>query len=52
MSFALFLAVGNIIYMRKQAAFSHLSGLFAAMPWTMAGFVLAGLSIIGVPPTC
>jgi multicomponent Na+:H+ antiporter subunit D len=22
------------------------------MPWTMAGFVLAGLSIIGVPPTC
>ncbi len=52
MTFALFLAVGNIIYMRKQAAFSDLSGLFAAMPWTMAGFVLAGLSIIGVPPTC
>ncbi len=22
------------------------------MPWTMAGMVLAGLSIIGVPPTC
>jgi len=52
MTFALFLAVGNIIYMRKQAGFSHLSGLFAAMPWTMAGFVLAGLSIIGVPPFC
>jgi len=52
MTFALFLAVGNIIYMRKQVAFSHLSGLFAAMPWTMAGFVLAGLSIIGVPPLC
>jgi multicomponent Na+:H+ antiporter subunit D len=52
MTFALFLALGNIIYVRKQVAFSNLSGLFAAMPWTMAGFVLAGLSIIGVPPTC
>ena len=52
MTFALFLAVGNIIYMRKQVAFSNLQGLFSAMPWTMAGFVLAGLSIIGVPPTC
>ena len=52
MTFALFLAVGNIIYMRKQVAFSNLQGLFTAMPWTMAGFVLAGLSIIGVPPTC
>jgi formate hydrogenlyase subunit 3/multisubunit Na+/H+ antiporter MnhD subunit len=38
MTFALFLAVGNIIYMRKQVAFSDLSGLFAAMPWTMAGW--------------
>ncbi|MCF8092750.1 MAG: monovalent cation/H+ antiporter subunit D family protein [Desulfotignum sp.] len=52
MTFALFLALGNIIYMRRQTVFSDLSGLFAAMPWTMAGFVLAGLSIIGVPPTC
>jgi multicomponent Na+:H+ antiporter subunit D len=52
MTFALFLAVGNIIYMRQQVAFSNLQGLFGAMPWTMAGFVLAGLSIIGVPPTC
>ncbi|MDT8378435.1 MAG: proton-conducting transporter membrane subunit [Desulfotignum sp.] len=52
MTFALFLALGNIIYLRKQAAFPNLQGLFAAMPWTMAGLVLAGLSIIGVPPTC
>ena len=27
-------------------------GLFGKMPWTMAGFVLAAFSIIGVPPTC
>jgi multicomponent Na+:H+ antiporter subunit D len=52
MTFALFLAVGNIIYMRQHVSFEDLKGLFAAMPWTMAGFVLAGLSIIGVPPTC
>jgi multicomponent Na+:H+ antiporter subunit D len=52
MTFALFLALGNIIYLRKQAAFMNLQGLFAAMPWTMAGLVLAALSIIGVPPTC
>jgi multicomponent Na+:H+ antiporter subunit D len=52
MTFALFLVLGNIIYLRKQVAFTNLQGLFAAMPWTMAGLVLAGLSIIGVPPTC
>ncbi|MEX1300338.1 MAG: proton-conducting transporter membrane subunit [Desulfotignum sp.] len=52
MTFALFLALGNIIYLRKQVAFTNLQGLFAAMPWTMAGLVLAALSIIGVPPTC
>jgi len=52
MTFALFLALGNIVYVRKQVAFSNLQGLFAAMPWTMAGLVLAALSIIGVPPTC
>ncbi len=52
MTFALFLALGNIIYRKKQVGFTNLQGLFAAMPWTMAGMVLAGLSIIGVPPTC
>lgn len=52
MTFALFLALGNIIYLKKQTGFTNLQGLFAAMPWTMAGLVLAGLSIIGVPPTC
>jgi len=32
--------------------YTDLQGLFAKMPWTMAGFVLAAFSIIGVPPTC
>ncbi|MCP4722154.1 MAG: monovalent cation/H+ antiporter subunit D family protein, partial [Desulfobacteraceae bacterium] len=52
MTFALFLAVGNIVYKIKDVDFINLQGLFGKMPWTMAGFVLAAFSIIGVPPTC
>ncbi len=52
MTFALFLAVGNIVYKLKNVNFDNLNGLFAKMPWTMAGFVLAAFSIIGIPPTC
>ena len=52
MTFALFLAVGNMVYKLKTIDLSDLKGLFGKMPWTMAGFVLAALSIIGVPPTC
>ena len=52
MTFALFLAVGNMVYKLKTVDLIDLKGLFAKMPWTMAGFVLAAFSIIGVPPTC
>ena len=52
MTFALFLAVGNMVYKLKTVELTDLKGLFGRMPWTMAGFVLAALSIIGVPPTC
>jgi len=52
MTFALFLGVGNMIYRIKTVDLTDLRGLFGKMPWTMAGFVLAALSIIGVPPTC
>ncbi|WP_300458960.1 proton-conducting transporter membrane subunit [Desulfobacula sp.] len=52
MTFALFLAVGNMVYKLKTIDLPDLKGLFGKMPWTMAGFVLAALSIIGVPPTC
>ncbi|MCP3940615.1 MAG: monovalent cation/H+ antiporter subunit D family protein [Desulfobacteraceae bacterium] len=52
MTFAVFLGVGNIIYQLKDVDFSNLGGLFGKMPWTMAGFVLAAFSIIGIPPTC
>lgn len=52
MTFALFLAVGNMIYRQKSVDLTDLRGLFGKMPWTMGGFVLAAMSIIGVPPTC
>jgi len=52
MTFALFLAVGNMIYRLKTVDLTDLKGLFGKMPWTMTGFVLAAFSIIGVPPTC
>jgi multicomponent Na+:H+ antiporter subunit D len=52
MTFALFLAVGNMVYKLKSVDMIDLKGLFGKMPLTMTGFVLAAFSIIGVPPTC
>lgn len=52
MTFALFLAVGNMVYKLDRVDIADLQGLFGKMPWTMAGFVLAAFSIVGVPPTC
>ncbi len=52
MTFCLFLAVGNMSYKLKNLDFENLQGLFSKMPVTMSGFVLAGVSIIGIPPTC
>ena len=52
MTFALFLVVGNITFCLKNVRLNNFKGLFSKMPWTMAGLVLAGTSIIGVPPTC
>jgi multicomponent Na+:H+ antiporter subunit D len=52
MTFALFLAVGNMVYKLDRVDLTDLQGLFGKMPWTMTGFVLAAFSIVGVPPTC
>lgn len=52
MTFALFLAVGNMVYKLKTVDLNDLQGLFGKMPWTMGAFVLAAFSIVGVPPTC
>ncbi len=52
MTFCLFLAVGNIIYVKGKFKINELKGLFKEMPLTSVGFVLVALSIIGIPPTC
>lgn len=52
MTLCVFMAAAIFIHRTKTDERQGLKGLFASMPFTMAGFVLAGLSIIGVPPTC
>ncbi len=47
----LFLAVGCIYYQTRQLNVASLNGIAKRMPFTMATFVLAGLSLIGVPGT-
>ncbi len=48
---ALFLAVGAFWYRFGITKVSDMRGLGKTMPWTMAGFTVAGLSLIGVPGT-
>ena len=48
---ALFLAMGCIVYRLGSTNFEDLRGLGRRMPFTMAAFVLGGLSLIGVPVT-
>jgi len=52
MTLCAFLVVGNIAYKLKGYHFDDLKGLVRKMPFTMGAFVVAALSIIGVPPTC
>ena len=47
----LFLAMGCIFLRLGSVRIRHMAGLAQSMPWTMAAFVLGGLSLIGVPPT-
>ncbi len=47
----LFLCAGSIYASTHRTEISQLSGLAKRMPWTMAAFALASLSIIGIPPT-
>ncbi len=48
---ALFMAVGCIVYSVGSARLVDLRGIGRQMPWTMAAFVIGGLSLIGVPLT-
>lgn len=51
MKAALFMALGCVIYRLGGGNLKHLRGAGKAMPWTMAAFVIAGLSLVGVPLT-
>jgi multicomponent Na+:H+ antiporter subunit D len=48
----LFLIVGVITYKGWSRKIDQLTGLNRKMPLTMAAFVLSGLSVVGIPPTC
>jgi multicomponent Na+:H+ antiporter subunit D len=48
---ALFLTMGCVFYRLGSVALSDMDGLGRRMPWTMAAFVIGGLSLIGVPLT-
>ena len=48
---ALFLALGAVVYRCGTVKLSELGGIGRTMPLTIAAFVAAGLSLIGVPGT-
>ena len=48
---SLFMAMGCVMYRVGSVRLEHMGGLGRAMPWTMAAFVVGGLSLIGVPLT-
>lgn len=52
MTLALFMAAGIFVWKTGEDSRDSLKGMFSKMPFTMAGFTLAALSVIGVPPTC
>lgn len=52
MTSCLFLAAGVFAKWLGAVKLEDLSGLFRKMPLAATGFVIGGLAIIGVPPTC
>ncbi|MEE4379613.1 MAG: proton-conducting transporter membrane subunit, partial [Candidatus Competibacteraceae bacterium] len=51
MKATLFMALGCVTYRVGAATIDRMAGLGYTMPWTMAAFVIGGLSLIGVPLT-
>ena len=48
---AIFMALGCIAYQQASMKLSDLHGIARDMPWTMAAFTIAALSLIGAPLT-
>ncbi|MBI3263215.1 MAG: monovalent cation/H+ antiporter subunit D family protein [Acidobacteria bacterium] len=46
----LFLCAGSIYVSTHKTEVSQMSGLARQMPWTMAAFAVATLSLVGIPP--
>jgi multicomponent Na+:H+ antiporter subunit D len=46
----LFLCAGSIYVSTHKTEVSQMSGLGRQMPWTMAAFAIASLSLVGIPP--
>jgi len=51
MKSGLFMVAGLMIYSRGVKRVSQLEGMGKVMPYTMAAFLIAALSVIGIPPT-
>lgn len=51
MKTALFMSMGAVFYQISGHRIQNLAGLGRLMPLTFAGFILAGLSLIGIPLT-
>ena len=51
MKSGLFLVAGGIIQRTAIKSIPRFSGLGKVMPWTMGGFAIAALSMVGIPPT-
>ncbi len=47
----LFLCAGSIYVSTRKTNISQLAGLARRMPWTMAAFAVASLSVVGIPGT-
>ncbi len=47
----LFLCAGSIYVSTRKTDISQMSGLAKRMPWTMAAFTIASLSVVGIPGT-
>jgi len=47
----LFLCAGSIYVSTRKTEISQMSGIAKRMPWTMAAFALASLSVVGSPGT-
>jgi len=52
MTLCLFIGAGILAKHAQVFRLEELDGMFRKMPWVMGGFLVGGLAMIGVPPTC